>query len=101
MSENQHKQSKVSKLLFRKTELNEPIGLVSQPVQPVEEKPQIWLESSLKNKKLTKKKNSALFSARMSENQLKQTVVFSKTWAIQQKLLNRLPRLSMKISSNG
>ena len=41
MSENRHKQSKVPKLLFRKTEPNESAGPVSQPVHPVEENPQI------------------------------------------------------------
>ena len=100
MSENRNKQSKVPKLLFRKTEPNEPVGPVSQSVQLDEEKPQIWSENSLRNKE-TKKTKGALFSARMSENQLKQTVVFSKTGAAQQKLLNRLPCMSMKTGTNG
>ena len=56
MSENQHKQSKVPKLLFRKIEPNEPAGPVSLPVQSVEEKPQIWSKKSLLNKE-TKKTN--------------------------------------------
>ena len=53
MSDNRHKQGKVPKLLFRKTEPNEPDGPISQPVQ---EKPQIRSENSLKNKE-TKKTN--------------------------------------------
>ena len=39
------------------------------------EKPQIWSECPLNNRE-TKKTNGAWFSARMSENQSKQSVVF-------------------------
>ena len=56
MSENRHKQRKIPKPLFLKTKPNEPVGLVSRPVHPVEEKPQIWLENSLKNKETKKNK---------------------------------------------
>ena len=58
MSENKHIQRKVPKLIFWKTEPNEPTGLVSQPVHPVEEKPQIWSENSLANKKTNKTNNA-------------------------------------------
>ena len=58
MSEDQHKQRKVPKLLFWKTEPNELACPVSQPIHPIEEKPQIWSENSLNNKE-TKKTNGA------------------------------------------
>ena len=54
MSDNQQKQSKVPKLLFRKIKPNEPACLVSRSVQTVEEKCQIWLENSLQNKESKK-----------------------------------------------
>ena len=56
MCENIHLQIKVPKLLFMKIEHNERAGPVSQPVQRIEEKPQIWSNNSLKNKE-TKKTN--------------------------------------------
>ena len=48
MTKNQHKQSKLLKLPFQQTEPNEPIDLVSQPIQTVEKRFQNNSEPSLK-----------------------------------------------------
>ena len=70
ITKNQHKQIKPPKLPFQQTEPNEPIGLVSQPVQMVEKIFQKSSESSLRSQE-SKKTNGDLFLARMSENQPK------------------------------
>ena len=71
MTKNQHKQSKLLKLPFQQTEPNEPIDLVSQPVQTVEKIFQKNSEPSLQIQE-SSTTNGNRFSARMNKNQPKQ-----------------------------
>ena len=70
MTKNQYKQSKVPKLLFRKTQPNEPAGLVYQSVHIIEKRFQKILEPSLKSQE-SKKINGVQFRLRMTKNQHK------------------------------
>ena len=62
------------KLLFRKTEPNEPAGPVSQPIQPVERSFQNLSGPSSQSQE-SKKINGVQFRLRMSENRHKQSKV--------------------------
>ena len=54
MTKNQYKQSKVPKLLFQRTEFNEPANLVNKPVQLVERGSQNLSDHSSKSHKSKK-----------------------------------------------
>ena len=71
MTKNQHKRSKLPKLLFQQTEFIEPANLVSQPVQTVERGSQNFLDPSSKIHK-SKKTNQVENQLRMTENRHKQ-----------------------------
>ena len=72
MIKNQHKKSKLPKLSFQQTELNEPAGSVSQPVQTVEKIFQKNSEPSLQSKE-SNKINGEQFRLQMTKNQHKQS----------------------------
>ena len=71
ITKNHHKQIKPPKLPFQKTEPNEPIGFVSQPVQMVEKIFEKFSESSL----YTQESNKTIgvqFQLRITKNKHKQ-----------------------------
>ena len=70
MTKNRHKQNKVPKLPFRKTEPNDPADPASQPVQLVERGSQNLEEPSSKSQE-SKKINQVENQLRMTENQHK------------------------------
>ena len=72
MTKNQYKQSKLPKLPFQQTEPNEPDGLVSQLVHPVDKRFQKISEPSLQSQE-SNKTNGVQFQLRMTKNQHKQT----------------------------
>ena len=70
MTKNRHKQNKVPKLPFRKTEFSEPADLVSQPVHLVERGCKNFSEPSLKSQE-SKKTNGVQIQLQMTENRHK------------------------------
>ena len=72
MAKDQRKQCKLPKLPFQQTEPNEPVGLISHPVQMVEKRFQKFLEPSLESQE-SKKTNRLQFRLRMTKNQHKQS----------------------------
>ena len=70
MTKNRHKQNKVPKLPFRKTEFSEPADMASQPVHPVERGCKNLSKPSLKSQE-SKKTNGVQIRLRMIENQHK------------------------------
>ena len=71
ITKNQHKQIKPPKLSFQQTEPNEPVGLVSQPVQMVDKIFQKPSEPSLQSKE-SNKTNGVQFRLRITKSQHKQ-----------------------------
>ena len=71
ITKNQHKQIKPPKLSFQQTEPNEPVGLVSQPVQMVDKIFKKSSESSLQSQE-SNKTNGVQFRLRITKNQHKQ-----------------------------
>ena len=71
VTKNQHKQIKPPKLSFQQTEPNEPVGLVSQPVQMVDKIFQKSSEPSLQSQE-SNKTNGFQFRLRVIKNQHKQ-----------------------------
>ena len=71
MPKNQHKRSKLPKLPFQQNEFNEPVNLVSQPVQTVERRSKNLSDPSSRSNK-SKKINKVENQLRMTENRHKQ-----------------------------
>ena len=70
MTKNRHKQNKVPKLPFRKTEPNELVDPVTQPVQPVERDSQKFSNPSSESQE-SKKTNQVEKKLQMTENRHK------------------------------